>query len=757
MGRKREPVPESKRKRALSSCDRCKVKKRACHRFLNDEKKFDITIPCQNCVKSKLKCTTSIPRKKKKFTAVNEKSLKKIKYYTSIIKAMFPECDPTDLEQLKQIGNALFITLPDIDSLESFDLDNENDNGYISDDDNDDDEADTENILYEPSNALKPVKDSLESNSFQSDTLLPETQVGFGGADLLFNALLKIGHVNSKEKPISSNNNNPPNFSLLINGTDIHRSLLLNLIPAQECEMYTNVFFNKLHESYFIFDEKKFRDRQALFLQNSRNNKNLIIDNFKNEEICTMYLVWILGRNCYLTRLLQVDDPSQANIVPNVVIDEYWEMIKLCLSCCFFASNVHCIRMLYLVSLHCSTIKNRGAAWLKLTNACLKCYEMGYCRESTVSRLDESEQEEARIAWWSSFKLHMNNCAIMGRLPSISLYDVDVQLPKLDNIEDNLFKDIYKKSMELFKIMFDILKNREYLTKSRNPWCKENLKNVSKINNSLKVWKMGIGYGLECYKRHNPKRFQIKLHLQYYYCSLSLIAPYLIAFTVKSKKSLEFNENIISTLCSGVDSAIKLMNVISFSVNTNNFNGLLHYDLFYAYNSLMILLLAYTIIKVNDNEVKSKEHIDFKTVLMDTFAIDSATILSSIKEIREINNFYGPSSVGTMTDFSNNIHILLNYFNLNAPPIGMAVSTDVDRTLATRSSQDIVPVYNENLIQDNQDELYQMEKGFYDFINFISSDQNDLQQNFSDQLLLDWNKLFGTPEMKINGTCDHQF
>lgn len=808
MPRKRRLVPENERKRCLNSCDRCKSKKRACNRYVNGEKRFDTDIPCQNCITSGSKCTTSETRRSRKSYQVGRKTLKQLKYFKLIIKAMFPECNPDDLSHLKKIADALFVALPNFDS-----------NGSVTEDDS----SDGENITGENSeassnrkepnfrfnssmiervkggNALQGVADShLEFGNKENDILISnDHQLGVGGADRLFNAVLKLRDANSL--PVVEyvdKNNIPSSRPLIINGYDIHQSLILNLIPPQECELYTNVFFKKLHQSYFIFDEPAFKKRQKLFLENLQN-KTSEYDNagFCNEEICVIYLVWILGRNCYLTKLLQVDSPSEANIVSNSIMNRYIDIVKICLANCFFSNNIHCIRMLYLMSLYCSTEKNRDSSWHILTNTCLKCFGMGFNRNSAILKFDELEQEEIKVVWWSSFKLHMNNCAIMGRLPNVSLYDVDIDLPKLENIEDELFRNTYKKSIELFKIMFSILKNREYLLKSRNPWCKENLSNVTDLNHSLEHWKKGIGYSLEYYKRPKPKRFQIKLHLQYYYCSISLLAPYLIAFALNPKKSFDANDSIINTLCCGINSAVKLMQVISFSVTSGNFNGLLHYDLFYAYNSLMILLLGYTLIKDDSHNLGSNNYNKFKNILFARYRIDLTTILTSIFEIRDINQFQGPYAVGTMSDFSNNIAILLNYFNLSEIPnnfptdlsmknelekkdqppeeaaevprlfddvrntkIRETTSRDFIRNYETSRNDDDIQTQNGGLLAHQNGEFGDpMDKGFYDFINFINAEKEESNTLFSDQLLLDWNKLFGTSEFSMDGTCDHQF
>lgn len=765
MGRKRVHIPIDKRKRALLSCDRCRQRKRACKRYQQDGTKvFDSKISCESCVSSNETCTTELPRKKRSYFSVSETTLVQFKCLTLIIKAMFPESDPNNLDHIKNIANALFVTLPKYEPSEEFE------------------ELDGKNNTDDNNNCNDHLCEVLSNNEIRSDELPRKeynrkepdinmsgaSQMGLGGADRLFSALLEVGKIESPntghETIILTKSKLPLSPPLLINGNNIQKSLLLNLIPPQECQMYINVFFSRLHESYFIFNESKFRKRHDIFL-NTLNSENMEADDvFCNEEICTIYLVWILGRNCYLTKLLQVDDPSKANIVSNFTIEKYAEVIKICLSGCFYSNNIHCVRMLYLMSLYHSTIRNREMAWHLLSNCCLKCFVMGYNRNSSISKFSESEREDIKVVWWSSFKLHMNNCAIKGMLPNISLYEVDLDLPKLEHLNDKLFKDTYTKSIELFKIMFNILKNREYLTKSRNPWCKENLRNIMKLNTSLKVWEGSLGYSIKYYKRPNPKRYQIKLHLQYYYCSISLIAPYLIAYALNPKRSFESSNGMIDTLCDGVSCAIQLMKVISFSVNSGYCNGLLHYDLFYSYNGLMILLLGYTMINDKSKDNYSENYKKFRDKLLNNFEIGMDKILKAINEIREINNYYGAGAVGTMRDFSNNITTLLKYFKLNVDP--MEYKQTVDTLTIERAQLEVFLknptvdyIGNDNNAgevseKDTKTSLETQNNDFFNFINFINTENIQEPSFFNDQLLLDWNKMFGRTNA---GFCDHQF
>lgn len=771
MPRKREHIPISKRKRALYSCDRCKQRKRACKRYQEGVRKFDNITPCEECVKSNSECITKLFRKKRSYISVSETTLIQFKCLTLIIKAIFPETDPSNLEHIKNVAKALYVKLP---NYETGDLLNEIENGNCNDErllcgQHTSSNSYDENVEVEDESEYITDAKHIETLSSGSSDNQNETQMCLGGADRLFNALLKVGKVASNHELKYLENMGdrkyiPANLPLLINGSAFHHSLLLDLIPHQECEMYTNVFFSRLHQSYFIFNETTFRKRHTLFLQHAANKALHPTEKFCNEEICSIYLVWILGRNCYLTKLIQVDDPSKANIVPNSTIDKYTELINMCLSGCFYSNNIHCVRMLYLLSLYNSAIRNTDSAWHLLSNCCLKCFGMGFNRNAVLSKFEESEKEDIKVVWWSSFKLHMNNCAIKGRLPNISLYDVDLDLPKLEHVNDKLFRDAYTKSIELFKIMFNILKNREYLTKSRNPWCKENLRNVIKINISLKMWESSLGYSLKYYKRPNPKRYQIKLHLQYYYCSISLIAPYLIAYALNPERSFDPSSGIIDTLCDGVNSAIQLMEVINFSVNSGYCNGLLHYDLFYSYNALMILLLGYTLIKEKPKEKYCENYNTFTETLLQNFDIDMKIILKVIGEIRDINNYYGSGAVGTMKDFSNNISILLNYFQLNEDPNTLEAPgpQDPESNLDAifKTTADNSAYTGEEEIQCSARAgnvtLMQTEHDFFDFINFVNT-ENDEESFFSDQLLLDWKKLFGTSGSTNKGHCDHQF
>ena len=521
---------------------------------------------------------------------------------------------------------------------------------------------------------------NLNSNSSNQND---HHQIGLGGAERLFNALLEVekrqGH--HDELPIIDQNNvltsvqsqhqyTPFKPTFIIAGNDIQKYFVLDTIPKDECELYTNFFFENIDDVHHIFNESKYRKRQNQFFQilNDKSNyyEKLKQENFSNEEICTMYIVWILGRKGYLLDLFvnNREKLNNLNLVSDNIINDHFNAIHLCLSNIFFSNNLSTVKLLYYTSLYHSTIKNRTSTYHLISNTCLKLICLGYNREYNVQNLPDDEQEDIRITFWSCFKLHMINCAILGRLPNISLYECDIELPKLSNIKDDLLKKTHLASIELVKIMFLILKNREYLTKSKDPWTHQNYLNVLFINDKLLKWDDELDFKIRHYQRPKPQRSQIKLHIQYHYSVICLISPYLIAYALKPTESINSNLDFIKTLCYGINSSVKIVNVILYSSIYQNFNGLLYHDLFYAYNSLMVLLLGYTLIK-NSNDRNSNKYNIFTSILQEEFKIDISNILKAINNIKGINDRYGSTAISIMKDASSNITLLLKYFKMN--------------------------------------------------------------------------------------------
>lgn len=635
-------------------------------------------------------------------------------------------------------------------------------------------------------NESQRSNDSNEDNEQNKDESndkaigLRSLQIGLGGAERLFTVLLEVEkrHSHNEAPKLDDNNSltsvtkqrNQSTFnpSFVINGNDIQKFLLLDGIPRKECEFYTDTFFTRIHDRYFLFKEDRFRDRLNKFFKILESkDEDISKTDFTNEEICVIYLVWILGRKCYMlivkNKNISNDNIFCGDLVSDYVISDYLNAVNLCLSCCFFTNSLNTIRMLYLSSLYHSTIKNRNAASNLMANSCIKCVSLGYHRSFPVSRLPIEEQEDVKIVWWSCFKLHINNCIIMGRLPNISLYEVDLEIPDLDYIKDDLFKCAYKSGIKLFKIMFNILKNREYLIKSKNSWCEQNFIDVLKIKNELLNWTENIDPEIKNFRIPNVKRYIIKLHMQYYHCVISLTVPYLIAYSLRPLNSMKSNEEVIKTLCLGIKSSIDIVEVIRVSSEISDFNGLLYYDLFYAYNSLMVLLLTYTLIKNGSTNKNSKNYNVLAHVLNNQYNIDIPTMMETIHHIKNINNKFGSTATSIMKDASNNINLLLKYFKIDnpEPDINSGSATlinnqqsQVNSSLQLDQHLPISPNNEFYMTHRNQDSLpntpfenfVNADNEFFEIIQSINTEIQPKPLGLNDKFFWDWSHLFSMDE-----------
>ncbi|TID13337.1 hypothetical protein CANINC_004935 [Pichia inconspicua] len=663
--------------------------------------------------------------------------LQQLKSLNLIIKATFPEYDLNNLEHLKKIASYMNISIPELDNVNS-------DTDYV------DSNIDSEMNITESS---EPTNSKIENSSSHDSTYINQ-KIGLVGSQRIFNVLLELGAAENGSPGFANLQTNTHILPIANASRHLQSSIILTKIPIQECTMYMEIFFRDFHQSYFIFHEPVFRERHMKFIDYIRQNDlSSISKEFSNEETCSIYMVWILGRSCHLRNVLQFDNTrEEIKLVNEPIIEEYFNVVKVSSSNCFFSNSLHSVRVLYLMGLHSMIKSNTEAAWYFWVNSCLKCCGLGFHTTAVVSKYSNIEQEEIKIIWWSCFKIHLNNSAIIGRLPVISLSDVDVELPLLE-FKSTAFKNAYTYSIRLFEIMYLILKNRENLLQANELWTQDNMIDLIKIIGKLKSWKTEMVETLGSYSQPEG-RYIIKLYLQYYYSSISLITPYLVSYSLQDVTSRDNINSIVTVLSYGIESAVEVVDVILFSVSSGNFNGVLHYDLFYAYNSLMVLLLYYSITKTSKLK---KNPLELK--MESQLHIEKSKILQSILQIRNVNKYHGQKTIG-LNKFSVNINTLLDCFKLNGdndskentnsrevPLINVAklpqtpqenrrpsddFLKDLLTELPTLPSPMLEPLYN-------NDDALDVDEGFNNFIKFISKENESQNLKFNDQVILEWN------------------
>ena len=112
--RSRDKADLAPRKRALISCDRCKVRRARCIRDKPDE-------PCADCKMSGVLCESKLPRKQRVYGSVETLSLR-YRALESLVKGLFPQANVQDVNVLFKLAAERNIPMPARDDFRPADI-----------------------------------------------------------------------------------------------------------------------------------------------------------------------------------------------------------------------------------------------------------------------------------------------------------------------------------------------------------------------------------------------------------------------------------------------------------------------------------------------------------------------------------------------------------------------------------------------------------------------------------------------------------
>lgn len=112
--RSRDKADPAPRKRALVSCDRCKLRRARCIRDNPDE-------PCADCKMSGVLCESKLPRKQRVYGSVETLSLR-YRALESLIKGLFPQDNVQDVNVLFRLAAERKIPMPANDDFRPADI-----------------------------------------------------------------------------------------------------------------------------------------------------------------------------------------------------------------------------------------------------------------------------------------------------------------------------------------------------------------------------------------------------------------------------------------------------------------------------------------------------------------------------------------------------------------------------------------------------------------------------------------------------------
>ncbi|AOA65221.1 hypothetical protein PP7435_CHR4-1003 [Komagataella phaffii CBS 7435] len=114
--RTKRRVTHNSKGRAIYSCDRCKLKKRACKRVAveGSSNVIQSDVPCEGCKKASVPCKTTITRKSKFKVPVASLGLH-YRCLLLIMDGLFPHIDVKNIDSLIDLGNSLHLRMPSRD------------------------------------------------------------------------------------------------------------------------------------------------------------------------------------------------------------------------------------------------------------------------------------------------------------------------------------------------------------------------------------------------------------------------------------------------------------------------------------------------------------------------------------------------------------------------------------------------------------------------------------------------------------------
>lgn len=623
--RKRRLVPPSKRKKALFSCDRCKVRKIACHRS-------DPSESCGGCSKSGIECETTIKRKKKIRGPIENIGLH-YKCLLMLVKSLFPEVDVNNIDALIDVGVRCGIPMPsryggneeeckelkDLsilltsgkmrsrsssldDDAEEMDVKEENyelDSFKIKEEYSEEDLSSVP-LSTDANNMCVVVKKPVILFSHKDYIIIDQGGnshcIGPMGAPGLLDSYIRIIGMKadidylqfatfqrlSKCEIVISSTHEP------MEARDLTSLFLKNFpylgdIGRREAGVYVDLFFLKIHPRLLCLDEGNFRELSNRFWAavstNSRDKR------LTNHSICCMYMVWILGR---------LYDPSAvSNGVTEATFQSYLHIVKLCLSDIVLTPTLDGIQCCLLLAVYMDNRKRRETGYILLELASRQAISLGLNRKSLLlCTEDKSRIEEMQRTWWTLFVHEVSFSNQMGRSSCIQIEDVNAFYPVCLGVDRGIgYSNGYFGVLDLTKILYEVLEYRKLLSNTNDMFTEHNIDLAMQISTKL----------TSCFQDLDPvlhdlsdfSDWKAHLHLRYHYYRLLLTLPFFLQ-VANSPELYTTPVHMLVDQC--LQLCITVVTLLEMSSIHGVLNGTLFPDIFYAYHAVMGLVIGYGMI-----------------------------------------------------------------------------------------------------------------------------------------------------------------
>ncbi|CAH6719340.1 hypothetical protein CLIB1444_02S06260 [[Candida] jaroonii] len=686
--KKRRKLKPQDRKKTLFSCDHCKLKKVACR------KKNPTDDKCIKCTTAGISCETTIQRKRRSHGPLENIGLH-YKCLYSLVKKLCPNIDINDIDSLIEYGVSMNITMPSPygesakDHDESMDLAfriTSQKRRYKPTTEKDSESPQNEDIetsdvsqfipkmtnpdvlplehMIDPFSIINfsdfPVNtpDVLPKHKFRQPDCIVIDKGGnihyvgrFGGAGCLetciniminqssnFNLWSDYSHVYNSEIVMNSQIENI-NFKSI----DFQKFPLINKIPKSEMDFYLDRFFARIHPRNYCFNESKLRSNyQTLWNIYETGEGDL-----GKEQVCCIYMITILG---WLHQSKDDDSEDKNHKLTESIVNEYIQIIRLCLNDMILRPSLDGIRCLLLLSCYMDSTKLRESGYCLIQLASRQAICMGLNRPSVHNSLpDETFVEELRLTWLLILKHEISISIQVGRSSCLFFEDINVDNPK-QNFTDPEFYDYLVEFYKLCKISMEGLK---YMRSLKSSILDEsNIKQSEEVLEKFDSWYKSTPISLKIQQSSDSQRyvpqseikdFKLDILFKYHYFVISFTLPYLLYYLNEPNYPIERIQVLVEKC---ISSSIDISKLILISYQHKLFNGTLFQDYFYTYYASMGLVMGHIIAHRSEITISKED------------------IMRSISIIKSINNKVFGKLSGTLVKISRFISVLFSGLNI---------------------------------------------------------------------------------------------
>ncbi|KAF1360383.1 hypothetical protein EJ07DRAFT_117041 [Lizonia empirigonia] len=362
-------VPLDKRKRTETSCDKCKSRKQKC-------RKEPGQATCRYCVLHKIECLTTQPRKKRLYGSV-EGLGNRLALLEALVKGLLPEADVTDMDELRQLGRSLGISLPGAG-------DGEATGEQLSDSDHEG--VESMSLLPDQQGQVQYIG---PASSFSFHLKL---RALIGAGEL--RSFVLFGRNAADHAAMERDRNDAHSLATPTAAPAVEQTsspgarALSSVLSAQSSEVPSlesliGAYFDHINPDFPVLYELSFREAYEAWLVDPGNADPA--------WLCSFLCVLLLSRR--VARItVQVDQERL-----------WWRRVQTLLPVVMFTSSVMAVQALMLASLHLHNTNHRDACWNITGTAVRIAFAIGLHQDKVNTMQTPLARELRKRLWWTLY------------------------------------------------------------------------------------------------------------------------------------------------------------------------------------------------------------------------------------------------------------------------------------------------------------------------------------------------------------------